>query len=65
MYTFIVLGYVPGTNLQITFRTWIVLSGLAGIAYSLHKMAVLHRHLMADGMQLRLPLHASRLHLRG
>ncbi len=29
MYSFLVLGLIPGTNLQITFRSWLVLAGWA------------------------------------
>ncbi|HVC36470.1 MAG TPA: hypothetical protein VNE40_03470 [Candidatus Dormibacteraeota bacterium] len=47
MYSFLVLGLVPGTNLQITFKIWIDLIGLMadGIAlvwlYQKHRPAVL------------------------
>ncbi len=61
MYNFLVLGLVPGTNLQITFTTWLDVIGLgiAGfLAYSLYERND------AQHALVRVPLHASQLHRR-
>jgi hypothetical protein len=70
MYTFLVLGLIPGTNIQIGFWTWIILMvGLSIIAYRLKPRIILYvgswwRQFDEDSVT-RKPLHANRLHLRG
>jgi hypothetical protein len=64
MYSFVVLGLIPGTNIQITFQMWLTIAGLAAIAFGMHKLVELHRNLLAM-TKLRVPLPATRLHLRG
>lgn len=61
MYDLIVLGQVPGTDIEITFAMWMsVLAGLATIYYS-YKLVRGRRMAMAF---VRKPLHANQLHLR-
>jgi hypothetical protein len=61
MYSFIVLGIVPGTNLQIGFSAWLILSGLALVTFRLrHQIGKLAVTVQA----VRQPLHASQLHQR-
>jgi hypothetical protein len=62
MYSFLVLGLIPGTNLQITFKSWLALAGWtvgAAIVYryrnDLTPVAVAPK---------RTVLHASQLHHR-
>lgn len=69
MYTFLVLGLIPGTNIQINFYAWIIIMiGLGISAYRLRPRIV--RHIsnwwhQFDEVQRRRPLHANQLHLRG
>lgn len=71
MYTFLVLGLIPGTNIQINFYAWIVI--MLGLAAAIYKFRVriarvlheLWRELEGAEPRRPQPLHASRLHLRG
>jgi hypothetical protein len=63
MYSLVVLGLIPGTNIQITFRSWSALAGwVAGcvLVYS-------YRHLLTpEAVALRREVvHASQFHHRG
>lgn len=60
MYNFLVLGLVPGTNIQITFKAWLYALTLGLLAYLL----VSYRHQTIEQVSLRQPLPASRLHNR-
>lgn len=70
MYSFIVLGLIPGTNIQINFWAWIIIMiGLTVTAYKLRFRVV---RLVSNWWgqldneaETRQPLHASQLHLRG
>jgi hypothetical protein len=60
MYSFLVLGMVPGTGIQITFNTWlyaavIVLAGFGVIR---------RRRFGPQAVTVRLPLPAGNLHSR-
>lgn len=64
MYAFLVLGLVPGTNIQISFQAWLVmlaLSPLLGLALRPYLRQLLKRGLAGPA---RLPLPASQLHCR-
>jgi hypothetical protein len=62
MYNLLVLGLVPGTNLQITFKTWLDVLGLVVAAYG---ATSLYRGRFTIGaVNVRQPLHASQLHSR-
>jgi len=62
MYSFLVLGLIPGTNLQITFKSWLVLAGWTfGSAVVYKYRAVLTPEAEAVRRQI---LHASQLHHR-
>ncbi len=66
MYSFFVLGIVPGTNIQITFRSWInsVLLVIAVLlSIRLVRLVANQRH--TNPQASRFPLHASQLHIRG
>ena len=69
MYNFLVLGIVPGTNVQITFLGWIVLFGLSLLVYGLDYRFNLRQRLIdrltAEFAPVRVPLHATQLHQRG
>ncbi len=69
MYSFLVLGLIPGTNIQINFWAWIIIMvGLTIAAYRLRPRVVRlisnwwHQF---DDESTRQPLHANQLHLRG
>lgn len=66
MYSFFVLGLIPGTNFQITFQVWFdvveVLVAVTGILW-LHRL----RHPLAAQLEMPTPrrsLPASQFHLR-
>jgi hypothetical protein len=69
MYSFLVLGLIPGTDIQINFWAWIVI--MIGLLYAGHRLrprltAYISRwwHQFDDSDTLRQPLHANQLHLR-
>lgn len=60
MNNFLVLGIIPGTNIQISFEVWLTTAAVlaCGAVYAV-------RGLQAQPVAAkRLPLHASRLHRR-
>lgn len=63
MYSFVVLGIIPGTNIQISFQAWLAAAILVfcfgPIVWREFKLR--HALTMASGRQA---LHASQLHLR-
>ncbi len=71
MYTFLVLGLIPGTNIQINFWAWIVImAGLAIMAHRLRPRVVRYvanwwHQFDDETANGRQPLHANKLHLRG
>lgn len=72
MYTFLVLGLIPGTNIQINFWAWLIIMVALIPAFRKAKPHVI-QHVGNWWRQFddinesgqRKPLHASRLHLRG
>jgi hypothetical protein len=63
MYTFLVLGIVPGTNIAISFQAWLdILAILACLALVYRKP--LRRLWESSKQAIRRPLPASQLHLR-
>lgn len=72
MYDFLVLGLIPGTNIQIGFWTWIIIAGGMFVAYRHYKQHLIELiarwwHQFDEDIEgvPREPLHANRLHLRG
>ncbi len=72
MYTFLVLGLIPGTNIQIGFWGWIIIMGISVIVYRRYKAHIRQHvgnwwHQFDDDLENvpHEPLHANRLHLRG
>jgi len=64
LYSFLVLGYIPGTNIQLSFQAIlaleVIMAGTAAIGW-----IELQRRLFGWANQtIRQPLHASQLHLR-
>lgn len=70
VYSFIVLGLIPGTNIQIGFWAWIVLMVISLAVFKLYKHRLVSIisawwHQFDDENYFsRAPLHASRLHRR-
>jgi hypothetical protein len=65
MYSFIVLGLVPGTNLQITFQAWLLV--LAAVLALIVVIRVSYRlivQLSMETIDVHQPLHANQLHSR-
>lgn len=63
MYSFFVLGLIPGTNIQITFQMWLLITAAIAAVYAYwHYLP--HPTLRIEIRSPRRPLHASQLHLR-
>ena len=66
MYSFFVLGIIPGTNIQITFQGWLdaiqLLIAVFGAVW-LFRNRYQIRHQVRDAIS-RAPLHATQLHQR-
>ena len=63
MYSFLVLGIIPGTNIQITFQGWITILGLLACGVGIYWLASHHKTLVASFTQ-RTVLYANQLHVR-
>ena len=61
MYNTVVLGYIPGTNIQVSFKAWLVCTGVFVVSTL---VVWLFRKRNALLPVVRVPLHASRLHVR-
>lgn len=64
LYSFIVLGYIPGTNIELSFPATLVLLAILAVVVAFG-WAELHRRYLSGTSWTRQPLHASQLHLRG
>jgi hypothetical protein len=60
MYSFIVLGIIPGTDIQIGFTGWLAITALAWPLYKLSRRQ-LEQYVLAHQP---VGLHASQLHQR-
>lgn len=72
MYNFLVLGLIPGTNIEIGFWSWIIIMVALMIAYRHYKQYLIEMidrwwHQFDEELEgvPHEPLHANRLHLRG
>jgi hypothetical protein len=64
MYSFLVLGIIPGTNLTISFQAWLIAMAVilfAVLAFRLRHRGRLDTQVFAWGRTL---LHANQLHQR-
>lgn len=61
MYTYLVLGQIPGTNIQISFQAWVIITIMA-IVFG----PTIYRYFTADlnKNQAEEKLHATHLHTR-
>lgn len=67
MYTLIVLGLIPGTNIQISFKLWlIVVTALAFVVVLVFRIRnQVRKGQRSNDLHSRITLFASQLHLRG
>ncbi len=64
MYSFFVLGLIPGTNISISFQVWLMLMAALLVGAIIAK-PYLARYIRDNFVNPRpAPLHASQLHLR-
>jgi hypothetical protein len=61
VYSLLVLGLIPGTNISISFPVWIALGFLL---MTIRPARRLYHHYQFATARLRRPLHASQLHSR-
>jgi hypothetical protein len=68
MYSFLVLGLIPGTNIAISFQVWLVVMVVALVGFMIVRKRIEQFIIsIVDemfGTPQRQPLHASQLHLR-
>ena len=66
MYSFLVLGIIPGTNIQITFTTWLQLCAVVVFVWLIRNrvMATYAEQLIVSQLGPR-GIHATQVHLRG
>jgi hypothetical protein len=63
MYSLLVLGIVPGTNIAISFQAWLILALLLAVIRPSRQLYLYLQHQTAAAM-VRRPLPASQLHSR-
>lgn len=64
MYSLIVLGIIPGTDIQISFELWLKSAGVLIILLSMMLYVRTHRTAISKMLTTRGTLHASQLHSR-
>lgn len=65
MYNFVVLGLVPGTNIQISFQAWLGMMGALSVALPLVWTTITNRlRSLRHTPAVRRTLHARELHQR-
>lgn len=62
MYTYIILGQIPGTNIHISFQVWVILTIMA-IVFGPSIYRYFTEDIKSDQSEQD-AMHASRLHLR-
>ena len=66
MYSLLVLGLIPGTNIQITFTTWVELALLGAVTWLVKNRIDVMVSLQAlANQQTPRGLHATQIHRRG
>lgn len=63
MYDIIVLGMIPGTQIQISFQAYLGIFLLALVIIYVYRLLNTRKFLAQQ--IVRMPLHASQLHVRG
>ncbi len=64
VYSFIVLGIVPGTDIRITFGAWLQIAVYIFAAVATVKIYSKIEPMLFSYEPIRVPLHASQLHQR-
>lgn len=69
MYDIILLGQIPGTNIQIGFMAWLYMTGVAAIGWIIYRygnlnLSAIRLHTSAHEQPVRQRMHASQLHTR-
>lgn len=64
MYSFLVLGLIPGTNIQLSFQAWLVVMATLPFVASRLKAPVRELIELGKAPTPHLPQHASHLHHR-
>jgi len=64
MYSVLVLGLIPGTDIQISFQAWLATITLLPLVVMAVRLLIRSLSAMQRGFESRLPLHASQLHHR-
>lgn len=64
MYTFVVLGLIPGTNIQISFQAWLAMAAVLPVTAVLLKSPLSSLVAIGRAAEPRLPLPATLLHQR-
>ena len=66
MYSFLVLGLVPGTDIQISFTAWLILMPILVVVFLICRPLIRYYMIPRPQLvQMRVPLHANQLHRRG
>jgi len=63
MYSLLVLGIIPGTDVAISFQAWLIILAMLGLLLVIFR-SPLHQAWESGKQAARLPLPASQLHLR-
>ncbi len=64
MYNVIVLGFVPGTNVQISFQAWLAITIGLPVLFLISRSLIQWLASVRHASFVRLPLPANQLHLR-
>ncbi len=65
MYSFFILGQIPGTSITISFQAWLIITAVAiGVFIKLRPKIQMFFLQIEKVVYRRRPLHASRLHQR-
>ena len=64
MYSVLVLGLIPGTNIQISFLAWLIITAIVSVIASIAWLEY-KRHQNELWLPPHYPKHANQLHQRG
>ena len=64
MYSILVLGLIPGTNIQVSFVAWLAVSAIAA-TFVLVLLVQYYRNRREIWLPAHYPKHANQLHQRG
>ncbi|MDB5169058.1 MAG: hypothetical protein JWO41_414 [Candidatus Saccharibacteria bacterium] len=64
MYSLLVLGIIPGTDIQISFQLWLDCATVLAVVVLASHYIRTHRLAISEAIRTRSPLHAAQLHTR-